>query len=539
MSLGKDYMYIVPKLDKAGKAGVEAELKGIDGSAAGEGIGASLFAGVKKALVALGIADMVGSLLRSSIGAYADYEQLIGGVETLFKDAADNVKSYAADAYKGAGMSANQYMETITSFSGSLIRTLGDDRAQAAELANMAISDMADQANKYGTSMEMVRTTYLSLARGNTQTLDNLFGGMFAGTKKGLRDMLDYAEQYRASIGETVSYSADSYADIVSALHDVSVSLGVYGTTAEEAEKTVSGSLNMTKAAFENLLVGFADGSQEIEPLMRDFVDGVVNTVKLIAPRLADIVAAMIASLPSVLEGIAETIVSFLLSLWARLEANIQSFFDGIAPAIAEWINGIYDDVTGFFDDIVSGLAGLWDSAVAAVSGMWNDVANWFSSGVDSAVNWVMTLPSRILSFFSDAGTWLVGAGSNLIDGFIGGIKAAAGRVIDAVRGFVSDAIQAAKNLLGIASPSKVFAELGMYTMEGFEEGVERNAQSAADAVRRAVGGVTAAASVTVDGGRGRGGDTYITMNVTADSSTTLDSLVAQARRAKLAMRTA
>lgn len=535
MSLGKDFMYIVPKLDASGKGEVERELKGIDGGPAGENIGNSLFGKLKSTLVKLGVADLVRRFLTSAIGSYADYEQYIGGIETLFGDAADQIKQYAHDAYTNAGMSANEYMSTVTSFSGALIRTLGDDRAEAARLANMAINDMADQANKYGTTLEMVRTTYMSLARGNTQTLDNLFGGMFSGTKQGLRDMLDYAEQYRASLGETVSYSEDSYADIVSAIHDVSVKLGVYGTTADEAQKTISGSLNMTKASWENLLVAFADGEQDIKIAVKQFADSLVNTVKLIAPRLGEIIAAFIASIPDILLGLMEAVGTFLIGLWGSIETSIAEFFNSIAPAIVEWINGIYDGITGFFDDIVSGLTGLWDSAVAAVSGMWNDVVNWFASGVDSAVNWVMTIPDRILAFFANAGTWLIEAGGNLVDGFIEGIKGAVDGVISAVTGFVDDAIGAAKRLLGIASPSKVFAQIGAYTMEGFEQGIEKNAQTAADSVKRAVSGITAAASVTVEGNRVSGrGDTFV-FNITADSETTLQSLVKQAQRARMA----
>jgi hypothetical protein len=216
----------------------------------------------------------VGAFGMESIKSYANYEQLVGGIDTLFGTSSKKLQGYADEAYKTAGLSANEYMNTAIGFSGALLKSLGGDTAKAAETTNMAIKDMADQANKYGKTVDSISETYTSLARGNTQMLDNLFGGMFAGTKAGLKEMLEYAENYRASMGETVSYSADSYADIVSAIHDVSMATGVYGTTTNEAMTTIEGSLNATKAAWQNVITAIAGGGN-----ISTAMDGLITSI--------------------------------------------------------------------------------------------------------------------------------------------------------------------------------------------------------------------------------------------------------------------
>ena len=277
------------------------------GRKAGDGFGEGFNSGAGNGLKNVGnalknlagaaaIAAAAGTVAvgKAALEAYASFEQLEGGIKKLFgEEVLGTMQGYAAKAYETAGMSANQYMETVTSFSGALLRSLGNDAAAAAEMANMAVMDMSDIANTYGISLDMVKDTYQSLARGNYQTLDNLFGGMFAGTKTGLRDMLDYAEQYRASLGETVSYSESSYADIVAAIHDVSVAMNVYGTTANEASMTIQGSLNMTKAAWENWLVAVANSNGDVKAATESLVTSVGAAASNIVPRIGEVLTAL------------------------------------------------------------------------------------------------------------------------------------------------------------------------------------------------------------------------------------------------------
>src|SRR5699024_9286606 len=245
-------------------------------------IGKAAVAGAGAATAAVGV------LTKSSLDAYSSFEQLTGGVETLFKESADTVMEYADNAYKTAGMSANQYMETITSFTGTLLRSLDGDTAAAAEYANMAITDMADNSNRMGVSLETLQQTYQSLARGNYEMLDSLNLG-FAGTKAGLQEMLQAAEEYAAKNGQVRDFSVDSYADIVEAIHLVQQEMGITGTTAKEAATTIEGSVNSMKAAWENLLTGIADENANLPELVEQFADSFETAMDNVMPRIVQI----------------------------------------------------------------------------------------------------------------------------------------------------------------------------------------------------------------------------------------------------------
>lgn len=242
--------------------------------------------GVKK------LASAVVEVGKASFEGYSQYEQLVGGVETLFKESAGVVQKYAANAYKTAGLSANQYMSTVTSFSASLLQSLGKDTAAAAEYADMAITDMADNANKMGTSMEAIQNAYQGFAKQNYTMLDNLKLG-YGGTKEEMLRLLEDAEKIKAANGEMVTYSIDSFADMVDAIHVVQMEMDITGTTAKEAENTIEGSISMMKAAWTNLATGMADETADMEQLTRDLVDSVGTAAKNIIPRVQQIVTGV------------------------------------------------------------------------------------------------------------------------------------------------------------------------------------------------------------------------------------------------------
>lgn len=296
--------------------------------------------GKLSATLAASAATGVVALTKSAVSAYGESEQLVGGVETLFKDSASTLKTYAEQAYQTAGMSANRYMDTAIGFSGALLKSLEGDTTKAADLTNTAISDMADQANKYGRTVEEVSVTYTSLARGNTQTLDNLFGGMFAGTKAGLEEMLEYAEDYRASIGEVVDYSSDSYADIVSAIHDVSMATGVYGTTAKEAASTIQGSLGMTKAAWTNLVAGLANPEADLNKLVKSFTGSaktaVSNLLPIIKTGLQGVGSMVTDLLPDIIEMIPDLLDDVMPSLMETIDVTITRTFPALVDVVAK-----------------------------------------------------------------------------------------------------------------------------------------------------------------------------------------------------------
>lgn len=255
--------------EKAGAAIDELNKKLSDGFSAACKVGIAAFGTFSTAVIA-------GT--KQAVEGFAQYEQLVGGVETLFKDSADTVKGYAESAYKTAGMSANQYMETVTAFSASLISSLEGDTEAAAEKANTAITDMADNSNKMGTSLESLSRAYMGFSRQNFTMLDNLALG-FAGTKEGMQQLLDKAEELSG-----IKYDITQYSDIVDAIHVVQQEMGITGTTAKEAADTIEGSFNSTKAAIENLMVGFARSDADIDKLMGDVRENVSNLAKNVIP---------------------------------------------------------------------------------------------------------------------------------------------------------------------------------------------------------------------------------------------------------------
>ncbi|WP_455758604.1 hypothetical protein [Ruminococcus champanellensis] len=203
----------------------------------------------------------VAGLTKTAVENYADYEQLVGGVETLFKDSADTVMDYANAAFETAGLSANAYMETVTSFSASLLQSLGGDTVEAADKANMAIVDMSDNANKMGTDMASIQNAYQGFAKQNYTMLDNLKLG-YGGTKKEMERLLADAQKISG-----VKYNVESFSDIVDAIHVIQTEMDITGTTAKEASTTIQGSVNAAKSAWTNWVTGLADNSQDFGQL--------------------------------------------------------------------------------------------------------------------------------------------------------------------------------------------------------------------------------------------------------------------------------
>lgn len=323
------------------------------------------------AMVALG---------KNALDAYADYEQLTGGVETLFKTSADIVNEYAANAYKTAGMSANEYMETVTSFSAALISSLDGDTAKAAEVADRAITDMSDNANKMGSSMESIQNAYQGFAKQNYTMLDNLKLG-YGGTKSEMERLLADAEAISG-----IHYDIESYADVVEAIHVIQDEMGITGTTAREAAETISGSVGMTKAAWSNLIVGIADDNADFDKLLDDFVDSATAAAENILPR----VEVIIGGLGKLVEGMsgvmAQALVGFVDILPDIIAAGV-SLVDTLITAIADNADQLTDAALRiglqFADAITKTLPKLADigfktltSFIQGISAHIGDIAN-------------------------------------------------------------------------------------------------------------------------------------------------------------------
>ena len=283
-------------------------------------------------------ATAVGILTKAAVSSYADYEQLVGGIDTLFKDSSKKVMDYANNAYKTAGLSANQYMETVTSFSASLLQSLGNDTAKAAEYGNMAVTDMSDNANKMGTAMETIIATYQSLSRGNYAMLDNLKLG-YGGTKEEMERLIADA----AKLDSTVKANDMSFSNMVKAIHAVQTEMGITGTTAKEASTTIQGSVASMKASWNNLLVGVAGGSQNMKQLVTNFSDSLKtvgsNLLPVIQTTLSGLGQLIQELLPPMLQQIPKLLQSILPDLLASAVQLVTQVFSALGQAIPELLN--------------------------------------------------------------------------------------------------------------------------------------------------------------------------------------------------------
>lgn len=304
--------------------------------ASGVKTGLATVAKVGAAAVTAGVAG-VTALTKMGVEGYAQYEQLVGGVETLFKASQGIVMNYAENAYKTAGMSANAYMETVTSFSASLIQSLNGDTAKAAEVGNMAITDMSDNANKMGTSMEMIQNAYQGFAKQNYTMLDNLKLG-YGGTKEEMQRLIDDANRVKAANGEMADLSIDSFADVTEAIHIIQSEMGITGTTAKEAASTIEGSLAMMKGAWENLVVGMADSNADMEVLIDNFVESTATAAKNLLPRIEQTlvgIGKLITELaPVIAEALPQLVTAVLPSLLAAGVSLITALVKGVVTAL-------------------------------------------------------------------------------------------------------------------------------------------------------------------------------------------------------------
>ena len=300
----------------------------------------SAVAGIGKvALTATGAVTALGAafapMVKNAVSAFSSYEQLVGGVETIFKNAAGTVIKNAGNAFKTVGMSANDYMETVTVFANKLIQDLNGDTAKAAEVADMALTDMADNVNKMGISMEAAENAYRGMSMGNFRMLDNLRLG-YAGTKEEMKRLLADAEKYEAAQGRTVKYSIDSYADMVQAIHVVQRELGITGTTAEEAQTTIEGSGRAMKAAWQNVLTVLANprGMKSLPATIKEFSNTFTTYLKNIVPAIR----AAVAGLPMLITELAPLIADELPKLISDLVPTLINAGVDVAIALVKGI---------------------------------------------------------------------------------------------------------------------------------------------------------------------------------------------------------
>lgn len=354
--LGKAYVQIVPSMQ-----GLASELRRAfgdsmpDGHRFGSSLGSKVVSGfgstIKKgfALAAkAGIATIsaasagIGAIVKSSASAYADYEQNIGGVETLFKDNADTIVKYASEAYKTAGISANDYMQNVTSFSASLLQGLGGDTAQAAEIANEAMVDMSDNANKMGTDISSIQNAYQGFAKQNYTMLDNLKLG-YGGTQAEMARLINDSGVLGDSIKvDEKTVNSVSFDKMIEAIHKVQTELDITGTTSKEAATTVSGSLGSVKAAWANLMAGMGDKNADLKNLIKEMV----STVKTFAKNIMPVIKQALSGVTTLISELAPDIAAELPQLVSDLLPQLIEAGAQIFQALVKGISDNIDTIT-------------------------------------------------------------------------------------------------------------------------------------------------------------------------------------------------
>lgn len=590
-------------------------------------IAGSLGNGLKAAAsvggAAMGVAASgIAALTTAAVKNYAEYEQLVGGVDTLFKNASQKLQGYAAGAFQTAEMSANEYMSNVTGFSAALISSLGGDTDAAAEHANRAMVAISDNANKMGTDMSSIVATYQSLARGNFAMLDNLKLG-YGGTKAELERLIKDAATYtdiQKEMGITVDASSMSFDNIVNAISVVQGKLGIAGATALEAGTTIEGSLNSMKAAWQNLLTGVADSDADFEALMDNFVTSVVgdgtdsnlgvfgNLVPRIESALngaADLVSALAPAIFEILPEVANNVlpklataaVNVIQAFVGSIQANQGSLVEtavgiittlangiitvlpqiietglqlvlnlviGLSQASPELIPAAVDMVMQIIQTLMDNIDLLIEAALALIEGLALGLIEALPVLIEAVPEIVVTIVTTLiknLPLVIDMGIQILGAlidgifhaiptlgqaAVDIVDGLIKGLVEAWPSIVSNFESLISTLISAVKNILGIHSPSTVFASIGDFVAQGFgngfteawgaiKEGIVGKVQDLVDWARQAaadIAGILGSASaeisnIAADGGkitssleaRQAGGKTGSTYNYYINSS--------------------
>lgn len=392
----------------------------------------------------------VAALATAATKSYGDYEQLVGGVETLFKESQDAVMEYANNAYKTAGLSANEYMETVTGFSASLLQSLGGDTEEAAKYADMAITDMSDNANKIGTDMSSIQYAYQGFAKQNYTMLDNLKLG-YGGTKEEMERLLSDAQKLSG-----VEYDISSYADVVDAIHVVQTEMGITGTTAKEAATTIQGSVSSMKSAWKNLVVGIADDNQDFDKLVNNFVDSAVTAGNNLIPRIETSIKGVAKLVSSASQSIiplaVDTIVnalpdvvsagaSLIGSLASAITNSLPTLFASAGDIVLELINGITakagDIVSSgatIVTDLADGISKFAVKLIPAVTALSYTLGEELSnpSTLSSIMNAALEIIMSLVNGFMNALPIIVQSAPVIIGNLVAGLIVMLPQIIDA-----------------------------------------------------------------------------------------------------------
>lgn len=462
-------------------------------------------------------AEALVDLSKQAIQGFAEQEQLIGGVDTLFKESSKQVQQYANEAYKTAGISANEYMETVTSFSASLLQSLGGDTAKAAAYADRAVTDMSDNANKMGTDMASIQDAYQGFAKQNYTMLDNLKLG-YGGTKTEMERLVAEAAamtEEQEKLNVAVDAGDLSFGNIVNAISVVQQHLGIAGTTATEAATTIEGSAKAMKSAWQNLVTGMANENLDLSALIENFVESIQTFLDdNLIPRIQTMIPRMVEALTQLIGAMTPYIAPALQMLLPVIVQGISALVSGIVQALPAVVSAISDVIPMIVDQLVTLLPQITASGVeiiaALVSGIGENLPALIPAAVDAIIEVASTLVANVDKIILAAGDLMAGlirgliealprvlyrlpeiiiaitsgllkgvgsiidVGVQLIRGLFEGIKNAGTWLYNKLRGWVSDVLGWVKRLFGIHSPSTVFAdEIGKFIPPGITVGVK------------------------------------------------------------------
>lgn len=480
----------------------------------------------KTAQVVTAVSTAIAGVVTAGVKSYADLEQNVGGVETLFKDNADKVIENANKAFETAGLSANEYMQTVTSFSASLLQSVGGDTAKAAEVADMALIDMADNANKFGTDMQSIQNAYQGFAKQNYTMLDNLKLG-YGGTKTEMERLLKDAEQFSG-----VKYDISNLNDVYTAIHVVQEQLGVTGTTALEASTTISGSAASMKAAFDNFLNGsgspeqlaksvetfISNVSDVVIKLAPSILSGITTLIKDLMPKVAKLIIEMvptlfeaaqelITSLLDLIQGnvqpIADTVVSLFMSLVNFILENLPKIIEtglqiivalalGIAENIDELIPSIISTVLTIVEVLLDNIDLLIEAALKLVLGIGTGIIK----AIPEIVKKIPTLIAKLVEALIKGLGSITSVGVDLVKGLWQGISNSFTWIKDKIKGWVGNVLSFIKKLFGIHSPSTIMRDqVGENLGLGVAEGIDATVSD----VEKAMQGLSAKVQASVN----------------------------------------
>ena len=349
-------------------------------SAAFEKIGTAAVKVGKVVATGLGAgAAAIGAMAKQSLDSYAEYEQLVGGVETLFKTSGEKVLGYANNAFKTAGMSANEYMETVTSFSASLLQGLDGDTEKAAEVANRAITDMSDNANKMGTSISMIQNAYQGFAKQNYTMLDNLKLG-YGGTQAEMARLINDS----GVLGDSMVVTAEtvnqvSFDKIIEAIGVIQDEIGITGTTAKEASSTIQGSLSATKSAWQNLLTGFADGNQDLGLLIGNLVESATTAANNIVPRIVQILSGISDALPQVMTVITTQLPGMIEALLPGVITGAIFLMTGLVTMLPQILQILIEQIPFIITQIAAALVVAFPVLLQTVKDLFGQIWDYIA----------------------------------------------------------------------------------------------------------------------------------------------------------------